>query len=329
MGRKLAISRELRNGEFVYVRNQRVITRKPDIQRFQSLSIPPAWSDVEISSSASAKVLARGTDAAGRTQAIYHPSYQRRQARKKFDRMVRFARALPRLRAQVDRDLRRRKMSRLRVAACVVKLLDDQLFRVGNREYTSRHGSYGVTTLQKRHITISSNSAEFDFVGKSGKHQHARVNDPRIARVLEHLAQLPGAELFQYLDEEAKLHELHSGHVNQYLRKYLGAEFSAKDFRTWGATVTATAFLMNCDPEDLQNPNSAAKEARAAVQAVADHLGNTPAVARSSYIDPRILTAFEDPVVVAKVRRKRAKFVPLRHRSVEEQCTLALLRLRH
>lgn len=328
MGRKLAISREVRNREFVYVRNKKVITRRRDIQRFEAIGIPPAWTAVEISGSASSKVLARGIDAAGRIQTIYHPAFQRRQARKKFDRMVRFGQALPRLRAQVDRDLRRRKIARHRVAACVVRLLDDQLFRVGNREYTRQHGSYGVTTLQKRHITISSTAAEFDFMGKSGKRQYARVRDPRIARVLEHLAQLPGAELFQYFDEDENLHELQSGHVNQYLRKYLGAEFSAKDFRTWGATVAATAFLMDSDPETLQDPTSATKEARAAVRAVADLLGNTPAVARASYIDPRILTAFEDPVTVAKIRRKRTRFHPIQHRSVEEQCTLALLQLR-
>lgn len=312
----------------MYRRAKKIIGRQHEIRRIEALAIPPAWTDVEISSSSSAKVLARGVDAAGRQQSIYHPAFRRRQERAKFERMVRFASGLPRLRAQVDRDMRRRALSRDRVTACVIRLLDEQLFRVGNSEYTRQHGSFGLTTLRKRHVVVSGVSIAFDFIGKSGKRQRRALRSERIAHALETLMQLPGPELFRFLDEDGAVHDLRSYDVNAYVHRHLGAEFSAKDFRTWGATLAATTALLDCDPEVLGSKPQAAAAARTVVSEVAELLGNTPAVARSSYIDPRVLTAFENASFVARLRRTRSQLRPRRFQSRDEQCALALLNSR-
>lgn len=323
--RKLAIRRELRDDEFLYFRDRTRIRRASEIQRIESVGVPPAWTNVEISSNPSAKVLARGQDAAGRTQAIYHPRYRRKQDRKKFDRIVRFAQSLPRLRAQVDRDLRRRNLTLDLANACVVRLLDNLYLRIGNSEYTRRHGSFGVTTLQKQHVNIEGANVEFTYAGKSGKRQRHRLRDVRVVRVVDQLMQEPGPELFQYLDKHKNLHELKSSDVNRYLREHLGPGFSAKDFRTWGATVIAVRALLRCEAEELRDPREASRAAQSAVREVADVLGNTPAVARSSYIDPRILAAFEQPDVIARVRQKQSRLRNRKYQDRDEQSALALL----
>ena len=324
MPRALPISREAVDGEFAYRLSGRRITKRSEIERIEALAIPPAWIDVEIARSPSAKVLARGIDAAGRTQTIYHPAFRRRQDRRKFDRMVRFAEHLPRIRARVDRDLRRRKLTRERVAACVIHLIDEQLFRVGNTRYADEHGSFGITTLREEHIDLTSTSVEFDFKGKSGQPHRRRVRDPRAARLLSHLIQLPGSEVFRFFDEDESLHHLRSRQVNHYVKRHMGEEFSAKDFRTWGGTVAVVAELFASDPETLQSPKARERLLRDAVKTAAEALGNTPAVTRSSYIDPRVLKAVERPRQLERLRRRQLR--ARRYLSVDEQRTLALLR---
>ncbi|UOR00656.1 DNA topoisomerase IB [Leucobacter allii] len=324
-GRRLAITRRIEDGEAVYLRGGRRITRRSELSRLDALAVPPAWTDVEISASPRSKILARGVDAAGRAQAIYHPAFRARQDREKFARMVRFARALPALRARVDRDLRRRRLGRDRVSACVIRLIDRELFRVGNPEYARRHRSFGVTTLREDHVVADTTAVEFDFVGKSGARQSRRVADPRIARVVARLQELPGPELFRFFDEDGEIRELRSRHVNAYLRRHAGRGFSAKDFRTWGATVIVAAALTRLDPADAEEPKLAAAAARDAVREAAERLGNTPAVTRSAYVDPRVLAAFEDAGTVAALARARRRMRARRHLTVDEQCALALL----
>lgn len=311
---------------FVYRLNGRRITAKRELARLEALVIPPAWTGVEISRSPSAKVLARGVDAAGRVQAIYHPAFRERQDREKFARLVRFGEALPRLRARVDRDLRRKRLSRDRVVACAIRLIDLQFLRVGNPEYARRYRSYGVTTLRGSHVETSGRAVSLDFPSKSGKRQRRRVEDPRVARVIARLMELPGAEVFQFFDEEDGIaHDLRSRHVNAYVKRAMGEEFSAKDFRTWGGTLIAANELLGVDPGELETASGRAAAARRVVKEVAERLGNTPAVAKASYIDPRVLEAAEDPELLARVRRARARMRPRRHFGVEEQSTLALL----
>lgn len=324
--RRLPITREVEDGAFVYRLRGRRIGSRRELERLDALAIPPAWTEVEIARSPSAKVLARGLDAAGRTQAIYHPAFRRRMDRRKFDRVVRFGEALPQLRARVDRDLRRRRLNRDRVTACVIRLIDRELFRVGNAEYAERYRSYGITTLRARHVRVSSDSVEFDFTGKSGRRQRRRVRDPRVARLLGRLNELPGRDVFRFFDEDDVVHPLRARHVNAYVKRHMGAEFSAKDFRTWGGTLIVVRALLESDAEELSDPRRAAAAARAAVREASEILGNTTAVTRSSYVDPRVLAAFEDPAAVERLQRARARLAPRRHLSAEERCALLLLR---
>ena len=316
--------REFVDGEPVYRLAGRKVTSAREIERLNALAIPPAWTEVEIARSPSAKVLARGRDAAGRTQTIYHPAYRRRRDREKFDRVTRFAEALPALRARVDRDLRRRSLSRDRVVAGVVRLIDRQFFRVGNVEYAKSTGSFGATTVRREHVRVTSETVLFDFVGKSGKRHRRRVRDPRVARLVARLMELPGPEVFRFFDEDGIVHRLDSRHVNAYVKRHMGEEFSAKDFRTWGGTLLAASLLFEADPAELADAKAAAAARRAAVREVAERLGNTAAVAQSSYIDPRVLGAFENPAAVERVRSARIR--PRRYFGVEEQRTLRLLR---
>lgn len=325
------ITREIIDGSPIYRLRGRRITRVREIERLNALAIPPAWVDVEIARSPSAKVLARGLDAAGRVQAIYHPAFRRKQDRAKFTRLIRFADRLPALRAQVDRDLRKRSLSRERVVACILRIIDEEYFRVGNAAYARRHRSYGATTLRTSHATATSTSVTFDFVGKGGKRHTRTIRDRRVATLIARLEELPGAELFRFLDQEEPggesiVRNVDSRHVNAYVKRVMGEEFTAKDFRTWGGTMLATSRLLEVDPVELETPSSTARAVRGVVAAVAERLGNTPAVTRSSYIDPRVLAATEDPALLARLRRSRSRLRDRRHWSAEEQCTVRLLR---
>ena len=321
--RRLPITRETAGDGYVYRLNGRRIARRSEIARLDALAIPPAWTGVEIARSPRAKVLARGVDAAGREQLVYHPAFRRRQDRRKFDRLARFGRALPALRARVDRDLRRRRLSRDRVTACAVRLIDQQLFRVGSAEYAERYRSFGVTTLREEHLSVSTRAVTFDFAGKSGRRQRRRVRDERVARLVVRLTEIPGPEVFRFFDEDGVVHRLRSRHVNAYVKRHMGEEFTAKDFRTWGGTVAVAAALLKLEPAVLGDARARAAAVREAIAAAAERLGNTPAVAKSSYVDPRVLAAAERPETIQRARRRRRP--ARRGLTAEEQGALALL----
>ena len=323
---RLPISREQVDGSFVYRMRGRKITRRAEIARLDALAIPPAWTEVGIARSGSAKVLARGKDAAGRTQTIYHPAFRRKQDRRKFARLSAFGKALPKLRTRVDRDLRRRRLSRDRVVACAIRLIDLRFLRVGSHEYARRYRSYGVTTLRRSHVDVAAGSVNLDFPGKGRKRQRQRVEDPRVARVLARLLELPGAEVFRFFEEDDGIaHDVRSTHVNAYVKRAMGEEFSAKDFRTWGGTLLAATSLLDAAPEEFETVARRNAVTRTVVRAVAEQLGNTPAVAKESYIDPRVLDAVEDPALLARMRRARGRMRQRHHLGVAEQSTLALL----
>ena len=325
---KLPITRRRRGDRFEYVLGRKPLTKKVDIQRIDSLAIPPAWTGVKISHAATAKVQASGVDAAGRTQTLYHPRFRRRQDQKKFARAARFGRALPKLRARVDRDLRRHGLSRERVVACVIHLIDEQLFRVGNQESVAAHGSFGITTLRKKHLAVGKNAGgkdavEFNFVGKSGKKHRRRIRDPRAARILRQLLELPRQQVFRYVDEEQVTHPIRSSDVNAYLQRHLGKKYSAKDFRTWGATVQFVEAMCARDPGNLKSADMRATTIRDSIELVAEKLGNTAAVAKESYIDPRVLAAVQQPQTLKRL--KRGRYRERRYMSVGEQRTLTLI----
>jgi DNA topoisomerase IB len=260
-----------------------------EVERIRALVIPPAWKDVWICRDPRGHLQAVGTDAAGRRQYLYHEAWRRRRDRAKYRRMESFAAALPTLRAQVDRDLRRRGLPRDRVLACAVRLLDRGPFRIGSEAYASR-GSFGLATIRKDHVSVGRNVARFDFVGESGVRHSFEVTDRQILPVLRQLRRHGGEsqELLAYRNGEGRWCDVRSEDVNQYLQEALGEEHSAKDFRTWRATVLAAALLSGSD-----GPNPKRTVARV-VREVAEHMGNTPAVCRSAYIDPRVLDRFLD-----------------------------------
>jgi len=302
------------------------ITDQAEVERINALAIPPAWKNVEIATSNKTKVQAKGYDASGRLQSIYHPEFRLKQEKLKFDRILRFADKLPSLRRQIEKDLARRSLSKNKVLACIVKLIDEAYFRVGNERYATEHQTYGVTTLRSKHATITSTTVTFDFIGKSGKKHHKKIKNSKLARIIKQLDELPGHELFRYQDESGAIHDLHATDVNQYIKIHMGEEFTAKDFRTWGGTLLTTSALIQDKLEDDASQTARKKVVTATVKRVAKKLGNTPAIARGSYIDPRVIAAYEDGVSVPKLRRVVTGMRPKKYLSVDEQCVLKLIK---
>lgn len=296
-----------------------------EIARINKLAIPPAWTNVEIAKVKSAKVQARGHDSDGRLQAIYHPTFRIKQEKLKFDRILRFAERLPALRRQVDKDLARKRLGREKVLACIVRLIDQTYFRVGNERYAREHQTYGVSTLRSKHADIHTNTVTFDFTGKSGKEHVKTITDPQLVRLIKQLDELPGYEIFRYQDKTGKMHDLHATDINEYIKQYMGEEFTAKDFRTWGGTLLATSAVISEELEPDASQTARKKAVTAIVKRVAKRLGNTPAIARSSYIDPRVFVAFENGVTLPKLRQAMSKMQPKKYLSVGEQCVLKLL----
>ncbi len=257
-------------------------------RRFAALAIPPAWTEVWICRYANGHVQATGRDQAGRKQYIYHPRWRDARDREKFDRTIELGRVLPRIRKRVDADLEQDGLPRAKVLAAVVRLLETTLARIGNPEYARRNDSYGLTTLRKKHVDLDGGEAiALDFEGKSGKSWRVEVNDPRVVEVIEDCLETPGYELFKYLDDEGVRRDVTSDDVNAYLREVAGVEVTAKDFRTWAATVLAAAALSEAEVAATAKDND--KQLVAVVKQVAEQLGNTPAICRQAYIHPEIL----------------------------------------
>lgn len=261
------------------------------LQRIATLAVPPAWTDVWICASPRGHLQATGRDAKGRKVYRYHHRWREVRDTTKYHRMVAFGEALPLIRQRVDQDLTRRGLPREKVLATVVRLLEMTHIRVGNEEYVRENGSFGLTTLRNQHIDISGSTLRFQFRGKSGKHHVVDVRDPRLARIIRRCQEIPGHELFQYLEGEDH-HTIESADVNDYLRSISGQDFTAKDFRTWAGTILAARALvgMEMPASDTYDKKNVAQ----AVKAAAGELGNTPAVCRKSYIHPAIIDAYLD-----------------------------------
>ncbi|MGZ6017330.1 MAG: DNA topoisomerase IB [Phenylobacterium sp.] len=262
------------------------------LERIRGLAIPPAWTDVWICPDPNGHIQATGRDKRGRKQYRYHPRWREHRDSAKYHRMAAFGRALPRLRAQVDRHLRLRGMPREKVLAAVVRLLELTLIRVGNDEYARKNRSFGLTTLRKRHVDVHGSGVAFEFRGKSGKHHRTRLHDARLARVIRSCEELPGQRLFQYLGEDGQTHVVSSHDVNAYIHAAVGEDFTAKDFRTWAGSLLAAQLLAAC--ERAQNQTQHRCLVADCVKQVASRLGNTPAVCRSSYIHPEVIAAYAD-----------------------------------
>jgi DNA topoisomerase-1 len=256
------------------------------------LAIPPAWTDVWICPWPNGHIQATGRDARGRKQYRYHADWSRRRGSDKFERMIEFGRVLPRLRRRCDEDLARRGLPREKVLAAVVRLLELTLIRVGNDAYARLNRSFGLTTLRDRHATVSGSRIRFRFRSKSGAVHESGLRDRRLAAIVRRCQELPGQELFQYVDEEGDVHSIASDDVNAYLREVTGGDFTAKDVRTWAGTVLAYRALRA--QEELDRLPTAHRKLVAAIRAAAERLGNTPAVARGSYVHPDLAEAYLD-----------------------------------
>ena len=286
------IRRRGRGKDFEYLdADGEPIRNDKTLERIRALAVPPAWTEVWICPRANGHIQATGRDLKGRKQYRYHDDWSTARAENKFGRVAAFGRALPRIRKRVDADLSRPGHPREKVLATVVRLLELTLIRVGNKEYARQNRSYGLTTLQKRHVAVDGAALRFHFKGKSGVEHDTGLRDRRLARILKGLRELPGQHLFKYRDEAGDWCEVGSDDVNAYLREIAGEDFSAKDFRTWAGTVSAARALADMDAPETA---TAAKGCvRLCVKAVAGLLGNTPTVCRASYIHPAVLEAFE------------------------------------
>lgn len=258
------------------------------LERIKALAIPPAYTQVWISPSAQGHLQATGRDAKGRKQYRYHDLWQAQRRLSNYGQLLAFAQALPRIRRRVARDMGARTPGRDKVAALVARLLETTLIRIGSREYARRNKSYGLTTLKPRHATLGTASVRFRFRGKSGVMHDVAVNDRRIARAVRRCMELPGQELFQYLDDEGEVHSMDSGTVNAYLKQASGADFTAKDYRTWAGSLRAFVALQR--HAGTGPPNRAVLVQ--VVKEVAQDLNNTPAVCKACYIHPAIIEAY-------------------------------------
>ncbi|MGI9145814.1 MAG: DNA topoisomerase IB [Chloroflexota bacterium] len=292
------------------------------IQRIRSLAIPPAWSDVWICTDPDGHIQATGRDARGRKQYHYHPRWREVRDAAKYERLAAFAQALPGIRHHVMDDLAQRGIPRTKVLATLVRLLEETSIRIGNEEYRRQNRSFGLTTMLDRHARIEGGTVRFEFKGKSGRQHSIKLSDRRLARIVKQCQEIPGQELFQYLDEEGNRHSVGSSDVNEYLRQISGGEFTAKDFRTWNGTVLALRYLRMC--ESPSSTTAGKRLVSGAIKSVAQELGNTPAVCRKAYIHPVVLNAYLEGSLAPEAGIAELK--PVGDLSDEEQSVFGLLR---
>jgi DNA topoisomerase I len=292
--------------------------------RIKRLAIPPAWTDVWICPSPNGHIQATGRDARGRKQYRYHDRWRELRDENKFGRLADFAKALPNIRRRVAQDLRLTGLPRQKVLATIVRLLEQTFMRIGNEEYARENKSFGLTTMRDRHVTVKGAQLRFRFRGKSGRQHEVDVTDRRIAKIVSKCQDLPGQELFQYVND-GEVRDVTSQDVNDYLREVSGENFTAKDFRTWGGTVLA-AIALNAQ-DKFKSQKQAKANAKSALCAVAKLLGNTPAICRKCYVHPKVIEAYLSGVSIADLTRLHKGAKGMRFRSAEVG-VLKLLRSR-
>lgn len=298
------ISRRRLRDQFVYfdADGQRLRDRE-EIQRLERLAIPPAYTDVWICADPRGHLQAVGRDARGRKQYRYHPDWRAVRDSSKYQRLLAFGRALPQLRARVDHHLRLRTLNQDKVLATVVALLEATLIRIGNPQYARDNRSFGLTTLRNRHVKVQGNALLFRFRGKSGISHQISLNDPRLARIVRRCKELPGQQLFQYLDADGRPHSVSSSDINLYLRTHTGDSFTAKDYRTWAGTTLALQYLAAASAAG----ESSTRVLGDVITQVASQLGNTPTICRKCYIHPAVIAAFSDGSLARLPRARRRK----------------------
>ena len=323
------IRRQRRGKGFAYKgRDGEAVGDKRVLERIYRLAIPPAWTDVWISTSPNGHIQATGRDARGRKQYCYHPRWREVRDSTKFEHMVEFARALPKIRKRMAADLGSRGLSQRKVLATVVYLLENTLIRIGNSDYAKQNKSFGLTTLRDGHVDVNGSEMRFEFKGKSGKLWKLKMRDRRIASVVKSCQDLPGQHLFQYFDENGERQQINSNDVNDYLREIAGTEVTAKDYRTWAGTVLAAMALSEFEAFDSEA--GAKRNVKAAIEKVAARLGNTPTICRQCYVHPDVVNAYLEGSVLttlkqeaeSELKKKLAKLTP------EEAAVLSLIQSR-
>ena len=305
----------------------RVLREASHLARIRTLAIPPAWTDVWICPVKRGHIQATARDARGRKVYRYHPRWREVRDEAKYGRLIEFARALPRIRRRAERDLRRRGLPREKVLALVVRLLEETLIRVGNDEYARENRSFGLSTLRDRHAQVRGDRIRFTFRGKSGKDHEISIRDRRLARLVKRCQDLPGQELFQYLDADGRRVDVTSGDVNDYLREISGDDFTAKDFRTWAGTVAAAMALQEYTEIDDEAGRKTAVVR--AIEEVAERLGNTPTVCRACYVHPEVIERYLDGTMIEALdRRARGVGRGSHALKAEEAAVLGLLQAR-
>lgn len=302
--------------EFTYYDTEgKVIRDKNKIERINKLGIPPAWRDVWVCASGNGHLQATGRDEKGRKQYIYHERWNEVRNQNKFNKMLFFGEVLPDLRRAVRLDMSDAKLTRDRVVATIVWLLENTLIRVGNEEYAKENDSFGLTTMRRKHVDVRGNRITFEFKGKSGIYHDIDVSHPRVAKTIRKLEELPGYELFQFIDEDGNRHTVASDDVNEYLKKITGEEVTAKDFRTWGGSVLSAETL--CLLGDCDTKTATEKNIKEAVKKVAQHLGNTPTVCRHYYIHPVVPESYIKKLLIPhfdevkkSAKAKKSKLAP-------------------
>ncbi len=299
-----------------------------ELARFKALGIPPAWTDVWICPNPRGHLQATGRDARGRKQYRYHPRWREVRDGTKYERMLAFGQALPHIRRRAEEDLKLPGLPRRKVLATVVRLLEKTLIRVGNEEYARTNKSFGLTTMRNRHVRVEGSTLRFSFQGKSGIRHEVEVADHRLARIVQSSLELPGQELFQYIDDDGQPQTIDSGDVNEYLREISGAEFTAKDFRTWAGTVLAAMALQEFEAFDSEA--QAKKNVVRAIENVAETLGNTPSVCRKCYVHPIVIDAYLDGSMLETLKERAEEELAesLGELNPEEAAVMTLLRQR-
>lgn len=292
--------------------------------RVQQLRLPPAWRDVAIACSPSARLQAIGRDAAGRWQYVYHASHVRQREQRKYLRLLRFGQALPQLRRAVAQDQRRPGLGRDKVLAIIVRILACAYLRPGSEVYAAENGSYGIATLRRKHVRVKGDTVIFDFIGKSGKQQHRELRDRTIARCVRALLRLPGYEIFKYVADDGRVVDVRSTDINEYIKRHMGSGFSARDFRTWSGTLICACALARTATERAGGARGRKRAVAEALRETAAQLGNTPAICRASYVSPCVLAAFDRGEVVSI---SAAAHAALTRGAVQRLPEVALLRL--
>ena len=317
-----------RNGFDYRLPDGKLVRDVETLKRIRSLAIPPAWTDVWVCPNQNGHLQATGRDARGRKQYRYHARWRQVRDEAKYGKLLIFSRVLPKLRTRVEEDLKRPGLPRERVLAAIVRLMEATLFRIGNSEYAKENKTYGLTTLRDRHVEIEGSRIHLSFRGKHGKLHQTDINDRRLARIVRNCRDLPGYDLFQYLDDEGDPHTVGSAEVNDYLREITGEEITAKDFRTWAGTRLAAEALREFEAFDRQADRK--KAILRAIEKVAKHLGNTPTICRRCYIHPAILEGYLDGTMLKVVAENTRKYLAANSEgmSAEEAAVTAFLRLR-